>query len=448
MDTNAAIGADDDWLSELTHNGVPSAPATSPSPPTASLKQNLDVARIKQQSDISAAEKEMQPSVDKFKQTAAQPMPQAPAAPKATPAPEMKQIQEDSQGWISAMSVLSALVGGRGRAKGTGALQAYAAGLNGIREGNQQAFENSYKTWKANQDAMFKEADEEMNRYKAVLEDRKMTENEQIQAINVIGAEHENTLMSDAKDVAQAGAVYDSAIKAKIGAQAFVDKLEVKKNMADAEQEKQMQKFKDDPATTSLADAYHSGVPITTLVKGIGKDAQYKAQAIQDAAKEKYGDFDWAEQHNKYMARGSELRGISTMAGKIELGGSLLDKSIPSMLAAAERVGLSESTDLNTLYNTAKRHLSDQDFQNFATQLRATTSDYALFLGRGRQTVHSDQEALRILSEDMGVTSLKGFRDAVAAERANTSAAIDESLGREPKQSPAVAGWSIQPAGD
>jgi len=278
-----------------------------------------------------------------------------------------------------------------------------------------------------------------MDKYKAVMDDRNLTEQEQQMKIKMIAYEHQDEIMMAAENFHQQTAITAAKQKAETGVETYFEKLQAKQEQEQQAQTQEIEKYKQDPAMATLADAFHSGVPVTTLVKGLGKDAQAKAQAIQDLAAEKYGDFDWAEQHNKYMARGSELRGIGTMSGKIELGGALLDKSIPSMMAAAEKVGLTESTDLNTLYNTAKRHLSDQDFQNFSTQLRATTSDYALFLGRGRQTVHSDQEALRILSENMGITSLKGFRDAVAAERANTKAAIDESLGRTPAEPAAGA---------
>lgn len=381
------------------------------------------------QSTLKQEDAAMQPSMEKFKQISSTTPPAPPTPKQAPPAPEASDFTKDGQAWVSAIAALSSLIGARGRARGTGALKAFAGGVKGLQAGEQQAFDNSYKSWKANSDAMFKENDEEMAKYKAVIDNRELSEAEAQQQMKMVGYEYQNKVMSDTHTADQAFAVYDSIVKARTSAESYVNKLEAKKAEMDKEEEQQLQKLKSDPSIGNLADAYHAGVPITTLVKGIGKDAQYKAQAIQDAATEKYGNFDWAENHNQYMARGSELRGIGTAAGKIELGGEMLDKSIPSMMDAARKVGLTESTDLNTLYNTAKRHLSDRDFSNFSTQLRATTSDYGVFIGRGRQTVHSDEEALKILHDNMGITSLQGFADAVSAERKNTSEAIGGLLG-------------------
>ncbi len=393
-----------------------------------SLAGNMQAARGRYQIDLNAEQKDMQPGIDRYRATASQPTPAVPEPKKAAPAPDAGQFQKDSQGWVSAIAALSALVGARGRARGTGALKAFSAGMEGIQKGNQQAFDNAYKTWKANTDAMMDEHKQEMDKYKAIMDNRELTEKEAFDEIKMVGYEHQNKLIMDAKDFEQTAGIYESAVKAQIGAQTYIDKLDAKAKEQQKIQQEQMEKYSNDPGMKGLVKAYLSGVPISALVKGWGGDAQAKAQAIQDMAQRENPDFDWATAHNQYMAQGSELRGIGTMAGKIELGGQLLEKSIPSMLAAAEKVGLTPSTDLNAVYETMLRHASSQDFQNFSTQLRATTSDYALFLGRGRQTVHSDQEALRILNETMGITSLKGFQDAVSAERNNTSAAIGALL--------------------
>lgn len=416
-------------------------------PASAALNGN---AFSQYKSAIGKEHAEIQPEIDKLKATADQPKPAVPDQTPVEKAPKSEDFQKTSAGWMNAMAIFAAVAGAKSRQHATTAFTAFAAGMKGLKEGQQQDFENHYKTWEGDTKAALDNNKMLMDKYKAVQDDRSLTESEQQMKIKMIAYEHQDEIMMAAENFHQQMAITAAKAKAETGVETYFEKLQAKNEESLKEQSDQIEKYKADPSMPTLADAFHSGVPITTLVKGLGKDAQAKAQAIQDLASEKYGDFDWATQHNKYMAQGSELKGMGSMAGKIELGGSLLEKSIPSMLAAAKKVGLTESTDLNTLYNTAKRHLSNQDFQNFATQLRATTSDYALFLGRGRQTVHSDQEALRILSDDMGVTSLQGFSDAVNTERANTTAAINESLGRTPPVGGVAApaggtGWKIEP---
>jgi len=408
------------------------------------------------QNVIGQQEAASKPAIQKFQQATAQPLPPQPVMKKAPTAPDAQEIQKDSQGWISALSAFAALIGSRGRARGTGALKAYAAGLKGIQDGNQQAFDNSYKKWKADTDAMLADNKAEVDKYNAILENRKLTESEAMQEMKMVAAEYENRTMLAMDTYHQAAALRDSIVKARVGAEVFIDKLDARAKEQQKIQDEKMEKYANDPGLQGLVKAYMSGVPVSALVKGWGGDAQAKAQAIQDAAQRQDPNFDWAQAHNQYMAQGSELRGIGTMAGKIELGGEMLEKSIPSMMKSAEKIGLTPSTDLNAVYETMLRHASSQDFQNFSTQLRATTSDYALFLGRGRQTVHSDQEALRILNETMGITSLQGFADAVAAERNNTSAAIGSLLKTpalpsahgSPGASSGGDGWKIEPVGE
>jgi hypothetical protein len=182
-----------------------------------------------------------------------------------------------------------------------------------------------------------------------------------------------------------------------------------------------------DPMVIGLSKSYRNGVPINQLVPGLSSHNKLR-QAVIKKAYDDDPDFDYTSANRKYVAALSESRSVGTMAAKIKLGGNLLEKSIPPMLKAAEDVGLSESTDLNVVYNSVKRHLSDKDFAKFSTLLRATTSDYAVFLGRVSVSVHSDEEALKILHDNMGVTSLKGFSDAVDVERMTTLEGINDTI--------------------
>ena len=72
-------------------------------------------------------------------------------------------------------------------------------------------------------------------------------------------------------------------------------------------------------------------------------------------------------------------------------------------------------------------HSNDPDYKNLQTQIRAVTTDYAQLVGRGKQTVHSDEEALGILNTKMNVASIKGFQDAVTAEKENLQKGIKDT---------------------
>lgn len=162
------------------------------------------------QGAIASESRDEQPAVQKLQQSIAQPAPAAPNLQKAPTAPDPQQIQKDSQGWMTAISAMAALFGARGRAKGTGALKSYAAGLKGIQEGNQQAFDNSLKKWRADTDAMQADNKTEMEKYDAILKNRDLTDSEAMMEFKMVAAEHQNQTALAMENLHQAAAFRDS----------------------------------------------------------------------------------------------------------------------------------------------------------------------------------------------------------------------------------------------
>lgn len=175
-------------------------------------------------------------------------------------------------------------------------------------------------------------------------------------------------------------------------------------------------------AIKQYGDAIHAGAKPSSL--GLGYSIGPVKKAVENYIAHTYPDFDMAKAQMGYSADVSAEKDLAKTAKKIELASNILDESIPSLIDIGEKYSLGPSTDLNKVYNFIKSHASDEDKSNFSTQLRAVTTDYALFIGRGRLTVHSDKEALKILNEDMGINSLKGFQTAVKVEEENVKRGI------------------------
>lgn len=159
---------------------------------------------------VSAESKAEQPAVQRMQQVVSQPPPATPNLGKSPTAPDPQQIQKDSQAWMTAISAMAALFGARGRARGTGALKSYAAGLKGIQEGNQQAFDNSLKKWKADTEAMQADNKTELEKYDAILKNRDLTESEAMMEFKMIAAEHQNQTGLAMENLHQAAAFRDS----------------------------------------------------------------------------------------------------------------------------------------------------------------------------------------------------------------------------------------------
>lgn len=192
------------------------------------------------------------------------------------------------------------------------------------------------------------------------------------------------------------------------------------------------QAYKSDPSMTPALKAYmHSGslsVALGASGGRAGNSYQEKAAALRRMAQEQDPDFDPAMAQFKYAGYKKELATVETQNGKISLASNILDSSIPSLIDSAKKLNLGPSTSINALYNAAKKQFNSSDFKNFSTQLRAATTDYAQFIGRGQGTVHSDEESLKILNENMNTSSLEGFKDAVSVERANVQKGIDDTI--------------------
>lgn len=333
------------------------------------------------------------------------------------------------------------------------ALNASAAAMNAQRAGDQDAYKEAYQQWKDNTELALKKHKVEMENLHDILELSKEDQSAalaQLKAYGVAQSSDAAGVLAQLGDWGEIGKWAHSMETAGKGlasltgqlfseeVQDFVkthgrapnvdEKLALKKKAEGKDtslsDDVYNEKYKDDPAILQAARAYHSGATWQQVAPGWGKDNP-KREATERKVAELWPDFNWTDAHTKMLGEQSGQRSLATQTKKIELASNMLEQSLPSMMDIAKKVGLGASTDINALYNTAKRHLSDQDFSNFSTQLRAVTSDYSQFIGRGRLTVHSDQEALRILNEDMGVTSLQGFVDAVNTEKSNVQRAIE-----------------------
>lgn len=414
-----------------------------------SFSGNLASARQRYQTDLDAQQKDMQPTIDQYRQTASQPLPAVPEPKKAAPAPDQQQFQKDSQGWMTAITALSALVGSRGRARGTGALKAFAAGMNGIQKGNQQAFEDSYKTWRANTDAMMDENKQEMEKYNAILNNRDLTEQEAFNEIKMVGFEHENKLMMDAKDFEQAAAIYESQVKAQASATAYVDKMAAKKEEMDKQQDEKDAKQAEILAKfPSMKDT--DVVPGTVLTKAaINQKVEILKQTgnnypaagismrtmnnpireIVDAVKaEKYPTQDVVKARANVAEANSEGQAIGRRAGTTEVGVGEFDQLIEPTRASLRKLDMGKYKDLNAFIAAFDEHTNDPDYIEAYNNIQELQNAYTSVLTRGG--VRSD--AAQGLSEKtintlFGAEGSDRALDTMAANTKRIMAGIDNA---------------------
>jgi hypothetical protein len=433
-----------------------------------SQTQGTDIGSL-----LSQEKSELAPMEQQLQTTANQ-NPQQPTLQKAPQAPEME-MGKDAMAWVGTLNVLAGLGGLRARQGATTALSAFGSGLNGFKEGKLDAFKQAQEQWKDANQSVIENNKAQVQAYTEALKDKKMSIDEQMANIKLIATQYHNDIMSQLAEQRNYTAVarvldmmqkHQDDLQEKMGtldnklgdvngvidatqkaaqdyAQQYIDpQTKQLKPGAPPMQDFMKKAVQDyqgshkggvggysDEAIDRFADGLHEGLKPSDMGLSARTTNNPVLKAAMNRWAEKYPDDDVAKAQLAFAGEKSGATAVGRQSGQIQLASNILDQSIPSMIESAKKVGLTASTDLNTVLNTLKAHGSDQDLANFRTQLRAVTTDYAQFIGRGRQTVHSDEEALKILSDNGGITSLQGFADAVKTEQQNVQRGITKTQG-------------------
>lgn len=369
----------------------------------------------------------MQPGVDKFNATVAQPKPEVPEQAQVPKAPQQEDFQKTSAGWLNAMAVLAAISGSRSRQHATTALSAFAAGVKGLKQGQQQAFDNAYKTWEGNTKATLDNNKMLMDKYKAVMDDRSLSEQEAQMQIKMIAAEFHDPLMLAADNWGHQMAIVDARNKAEFELGIYDKKLQMQKQIWD-EKEKVKQGEKNQPsidqstadfAADQLLAGDKSG--LSNYGRGTAATANLTLihQTVQKRAEEKgiTGD-QLAKINAQFAGATSEARAIGTASGKIELAANSLDESLPLLEDAIKNVDLSQFPDMNALENYAREHSGDPKITTLNTALQTTVSDYSTLIARnGQRTDATDAAAKHLANVNMSNGQLHAFIAQVRREK-------------------------------
>lgn len=335
-------------------------------------------------------------------------IPDAPKAPDLDPLDTFKQF-------APALAIFGSLAT---RHPLKSAMLAAGAAMDAYGQKNQQLFENKQKEWAQETEKITKQNQTELEAFHAALE-----------------SSHGNMDLLQAKLTANAAQFQDEHVMASLRAGDIDRALDIYAKKEDANnklldalgkyQKMTVGSNLSDGTLDFVADQVLAGDKSALTNFGRGQQGAQNLTAIRERVAEKAHDrglngSDLAKIDAQFSGLQTAARNQAKTEQQITLASNILDKSLPSLMSAAQKLDLSPSTDINAVYNAARQRLSSRDFANFATQLRAVTTDYSALISRGKgATVHSDEEALKILKDDMGIGSLQGFTDAVSAERAN-----------------------------
>lgn len=327
-----------------------------------SADQALGAAKTDLTSLVSKESAEMKPAVDKYKEIADSPTPTPPDQQKVTAPPKQSDFGMDMTNFTAAMAVLATATGAFSRQHSTTALNAFAAGMKGYKDGNKDAYETAHKEWKDATDAAIENNKILTDKYKEVLDDRKLTEQEQVERLKMIGTQYQDPMMAQVKSVDVAAKVLDIQESAKARAQQAQEMLQMRFDMKQ-KQEDEAAKAADlrydawskTPEARGLAEGYAKGVPPAELVRGIGNKAGGDLKMIQKLAYELHPELDLAKATSDYAGQKRESLAVATRSAPAKIAVAEMDKLSQPMIDAVAKLDPTKFPDLNAVQNAYQR---------------------------------------------------------------------------------------------
>lgn len=325
----------------------------------------------------SAAE---QPFVDKLKETASTPLPAQPEMQKQPDAPKAGDFGTDAQQYTTAMSVLSALTGAFSRQHATTALNAFGAGIKGYKDGNVQAFDEAHKQWKDASEAAIANNKTLTDKYKQILDDRKLTEEEQMNSMKAIAEQYHDNLMAASTSISQAVSIYDSQVKAAATAQAHHDSLQAHQDLIES--------AKLDPdAIHDIALQANAGDYKGMQNAARGPAAGFNVAAIkneQARLRHEAGvtGADQAKTDQTYTATQHGLNSLQTRSAQVIASADELDRLIPQAQVAIKDYQPGQFKSWNQIENMAADQINDPKLKAMVIGIQGPATAYTSMLVR------------------------------------------------------------------
>ena len=181
--------------------GGAGAPALGPQSPLQARfmkgMDKLETLQADEEKQFNASEAAAQPLRDREMKLLMTPNQAHAHLEKLKDAPKPEDYQKGSMEFASSMALVGAVFGKFSRAGGTGALNAFSGALKGWHEGNMEAYGNAQKEWEENTKKTLENNQMEIEKYKEIIENKKLNIDQMAAAITIAAAPYQNKLMFD-----------------------------------------------------------------------------------------------------------------------------------------------------------------------------------------------------------------------------------------------------------
>lgn len=397
------------------------------------------------QAVVAKEQAAMQPAIQRMQQESAKPMPAPPETQKAPEAPNNNQFAENGQEWVTALSVFAGLAGAFSRGHATTALNAFGSGVKGFQEGNQRMLDESHKEWEENNKAIQENNKALNDKYNTILENRKLTEQEQINQINVIAAQYHDPLMLESKTIDLKAKIMEIREQAASRLQMAALRMQEHKDLFDYTQaakkrDNETPSISEDAADFA-ADAYLKEGARALQAYGRGNKATANLSYIHDKIVEKAKErgitgTDMAKIEQDFAAGMTEARAIATRSAPAKIAVKEMDKLATPMVESIKALDPTEFPDWNSIQNAMSKKTGGPKVVRAALAVQEFKTAFTnLMVRNGVPTDAARAKTDELFNTNFSLEQIEAVRDQAKISGAAVLDAIAEAKGETPSGS-------------
>ena len=196
-------------------DGAQSSPFQDAMLKSAREQQDIIRSSIERQDKLQAERRaEEAPLRRRLTEEMDRPFPEPPPVREPPPPPKFN-FRKEANEFLGIAGMIALVAGAAGRQHSINALSAFSGAVTGLREGQQERFDQAYKTWNAELTALKEKVGEEARRYRQIFENRKLGVEEKRAQLQLVASEYQNQTMYEqarTNDILRAAQVYQQMV--------------------------------------------------------------------------------------------------------------------------------------------------------------------------------------------------------------------------------------------
>lgn len=373
-------------------------PAAPPVAANDDLMRKLTDSQKRQEALLAAESREKAPVINAALAESRQPGPAAPQLQRET-APPKSNMQQQMQDWLMPMVALSAIAGAFSRQHATTALNAFSAGVQGLKEGNLTLYDQKLKEWKSANEQVLANNKAALDEYNAAWNNKKLNIDQKMNEIALIASKYQDKLTYEAAQQKNFTAVAQLLQKQEN----LSEKLDVQYQRLKVLSEANEAKFaailqfkKENPnATAQQWQQFTAGTrpPRSAPAMALQKYLQEHPNATAEDIQKFYADFQGSTAYQRTAAG---------QAARIEVASNEVEQAIPQAIQTSRALPRGKIVPLNELVQKWQQGTSDPAYNDFIMANFALINAYTRAMnpqGVPRIAERLEQKAIGILSE-------------------------------------------------